>query len=68
LLENADWHLFIFTKIRISRKAALCAQSAEKRRKTKKTRENLGLFGWHLFCQDALARVDKKDAALFFPF
>ena len=54
LLENAVWHLFIFTKIRISRKAALCAQSAEKRRKTKKTRENLGFSAWHLFCQDAL--------------
>ena len=63
LLENAVWHLFIFTKIRISRKVALCAQSAGKRRKTKKTRENLGFFGWHLFCQDALRRVDKKDAS-----
>ena len=26
----------------------------KKRRKTKKTRENLGFSSWHLFCQDAL--------------
>ena len=47
LPKNADWHLFICTKIRISKKWG-------KRRKTKKTRENLGFFGWHLFCQHVL--------------
>ena len=60
LEESADWHLFICTKIRISK-------NREKRRKTKKTRENLGVFGWHLFCQDVLRCVDKKMPTLSTP-
>ena len=56
-VEIGVWHLFIRTKIRFSK-------NREKRRKTKKTRENLGFFGWHLFCQLVLAVMVLKDAAL----
>ena len=52
-------HLFIRTEYHF-------LKTREKRRKTKKTRENLGFFGWHLFCQLVLRCVDKKDALLIF--
>ena len=41
----------------------------KKVRKTEKSEESQRkslFFGWHLFCQDALSCVDKKDAGLFF--
>ncbi len=40
-VENGVWHLFIFALSRILKKQG-------KRRKTKKTRENLGFFDRHL--------------------
>ena len=41
-------------------------RSTGKRRKTKKTRENLGFFDRHLLRPEHLAHVDKKDALLLF--
>jgi len=48
-------HLFIRTEYHF-------LKTREKRRKTKKTRGNLG-FSWvHLFWHHNMARLDKKDA------
>ena len=58
-VENGVWHLFVFALSRILKKRG-------KRRKTKKTRENLGFFGRHLLRPEHLARVYKKDALLLF--
>jgi hypothetical protein len=44
LPENAVWHLFIFAKIRISRKAALCEQSAENGEKQRKPEKISGFL------------------------
>ena len=57
--QKRDWHLLVPSIFRFSKKR-------EKRRKTKKTRENPGFFEGHLFWPQNLARGSKIDALVFF--
>ena len=54
-VEIGIWHLFVFALSRILKKRG-------KRRKTKKTRENLGFFDRYLLRPEHLAVMVLKDA------